>query len=210
MYEVSYEEFRQRKPLIIDSLARKAWGSSDKGLLSQHVLTEAIGQVGIFVSNLSTKLSELELAALLTDYLRIHGYDVSDVSRDAQPYVVTTSFITPDGLSSQGCAIALTRWSEDLVAGLRRDHPDAAYYHVLVLEDDPPLLQDRVKLVTAHEVRQLLTYIVVIDYFFEDYLNSVLAMPGFRQFMYQYLEEECGLNTELRSALERGWEILKN
>lgn len=209
MSQISTKKLQRHKPLIIHELAKEAWGDGEKGLLSRALFQHVIEDAKNSFSEKIQGLSQEELVALLGDYLRISGYDVSNVGMTDGIPCVTSSLITSDGVQLYGHAVATRRWSNDDMKILLDSYPTAQFYHAFALEGIPEDLGEKVKLVTAESILQIITFIVVFDYFFDEYLHSIIAMPGFREYIYAYLEEETGLSTDRIEILDTGWEKLK-
>jgi len=209
MSPILTKKLQRRKPLITHKLAKEAWGHSDKGLLSKALFKDVIEDVKKFFSEQIQGLSQQELVDLLVDYLRINGYDVANVGVIGEVPCVTSSLITSDGVRLYGYAIATRRWSTDDMKILIDSHPTADFYHVFAFGGIPKELGGKVKLITAESILQIITFIVVFDYFFNEYLHSIIAMPGFKEYIYAYLEEEVGLTTDRIEALDTGWERLR-
>ena len=113
MSQISTKKLQRHKLLIIHKLAKKAWGHSEKGLLSKALFKDVIEDVKNFFSEQIQGLSQEELTALLVDYLHISGFNVTNVGITGEIPCVTSSFITPDGVQLYGYAIATRRWSND-------------------------------------------------------------------------------------------------
>lgn len=209
MSQISTKKLQRHKSLIIHKLAKKAWGVDEKGLLSRALFRDIVENVKNFLSKRIQSLSQEELVALLVDYLRISEYDVTSVGMIVGVPYVTTSLVTADRVKLIGYAIATSRWSNDEVKALLYNYPTADFYHVLALEGMPEELEAKVRLVTPEEILQIVTFIVVFDHFFDQYLHSILAMPGFKEYMYAYLEEQIGLTNDRVKVLDTGWERLK-
>lgn len=209
MNRISTKKLQRRKSLLIHKLAKKAWGAGEKGLLSKALFRDIIEDVKNFLSEKFQSLSQEELVALLVDYLHVSGYNVANVAMIGEVPCVTSSFVTPDGVRLVGYAIATRRWSTHDVKALLYNYPTADFYHVFALKGAPEELEEKVRLVSPGHILQIVTSIVVFDYFFDEYLHSILAMPGFKEYMYAYLEEEIGLTTDRINILDVGWERLK-
>jgi len=140
--------------------------------------------------------------------LRVNGYAVTNVGVIGEVPCVASSLITSDGVQLRGYAIATRQWPNDMKA-LLDNCPNADFYHMFAFEGMPREPEEKVKPVTAESILQIVTFIVVFDYFFDEYLHSILAMPGFKEYMYAYLEEQTGLTTDRIKILDAGWERLK-
>lgn len=202
-------KLHRHKPLIVHKLAKEAWGDGEKRLLSKALFQDVIKDVKNSFSEQIQVLSQEELTALLVDYLHISGFDVTNVGITGGVQHVTSSFSTSDGIQLYGYAIATRRWSNDDLKILLDSHPTADFYHVLAFEGILSEPGKRVKIVTLESILQIVTFIVVFEYLFDEYFNSILAMPGFKDYIYAYLEKETGLTTDRIEILERGWQELK-
>lgn len=209
MSQISTKKLQRHKPLITHKLAKEAWGDSEKGLLSKALFKDVIEDVKNFFSQKIPGLSQEELTALLVDYLHISGFNATNVDITGEIPCVTSSLITSDGVQLYGYAIATRRWSNDDMKILLDSHPTADFYHVFAFGGIPEELGEKVKLITAESILQIITFVVVFDYFFDEYLHSIIAMPRFKEYIYAYLEEEIGLTTERIEVLDTGWEGLK-
>lgn len=209
MSQISAKKLQKRKPLIVHKLAQEAWGNGEKGLLSKALFKDIIDAVKSSLSQKTQGLSQEKLMALLVDYLHISGFNVTNAGMIGEIPCVTNSLITPDGVKLVGYAIATRRWSTDDMKILLDSHPTADFYHVFAFEGMPSEPEEKVRIVTLESILQIVTFIVVFEYFFDEYFHSILAMPGFKEYIYAYLEEEIGLTTDRIEALDTGWEGLR-
>jgi hypothetical protein len=209
MIKISTRKILRHKPLIIDKLTKKAWGSSEKGLLSKALFRNIVAQVKEFYSKEIENLTQDELIALLVDYLRIKGYDATDIGMAGDAPCVTISLFTPDGGRLVGCAIVANLQSAKDARALINKYPSADFYHIFTLGGMPEKPNEKVQIVTPDSILQVLIFVAVFDYFFEEYLHSILAMPGFKDYMYSYLSEHVGLTTQQVDIFDAGWERLK-
>lgn len=209
MSKISAKKLQKRKPLIVHKLAQEAWGNGEKGLLSKALFKDVIEDVKKFFSEQIQVLSQEELTALLVDYLHINGFNVTNVGVIEGIPCVTSSFTTPDGVQLYGCAITTRRWSNYDTKILIDSHPTADFYHAFAFGGIPKGLEGKVKLITMESILQIVTFVLVFDYFFDEYLHSIIAMRGFKEYIYAYLEEEMGLTADCVEALDTGWERLR-
>jgi hypothetical protein len=195
--------------MLIDKLVKEAWGEGDRGLLTRSLFTKTVQDARRFFSKRIEGLSQTDLIYLLTDYLRINGYAAERFDTTKEMPFVTSSFVTADNVAAIGYGAAAPLWTDAHLEYLEKHFPTADYYHVFAVKSLPKKTRRKVKIVTVDSVIIVLMYVFIFEYFFEEYLHSILAMPGFRDHMYDYIEKEIGLTAEQIETLSAGFEKQK-
>ncbi len=195
--------------MLINKLVKEAWGKGDKGLLTRSLFTKTVQDAKRFFSKRIESLSQTDLINLLTDYLRISGYAAERFDTATEMSFVTSSFVTADKVGSIGYGAAALMWTDAHLEYLEKHFPTADYYHVFAVKALPKKTKRKVKIVTVNGVLRVLMYVFIFEYFFEEYFHSILAMPGFRDYMYDYIEKDLGLTAEQIDTLSAGFEKQK-
>ncbi len=209
MRKIPLSNIKRHKPLIVNTLAKEAWGDSEKGLLSRKLLRDSINSAIIFLAEKLPGMSREQLTALLVDYLRVIGYSINNWDFSEEHPYITTYLIRPDSTKSIGLAIADRELSFGEISSVIEKNPKAEYYHLMSLSGIQDKFGDKFSVITTRNMTQLLVFIAVSDYFYNTYMYSILNMPGFKEYLNRYIRNKLGLTPKLVEKFETGWADLR-
>jgi|GEM_PF-3253696 len=200
--------------MLIHKLVEEAWSKKDRNLLTRYIFAKSIQDARSFLTLRIENLSQIDLITLLIEYLRVNGYRAERLGQSKEMPIVMSSFSTADRVGLTGYGAAMPIWTDAHLKYLEKHFPTADYYHLLAIKKVPTQVKKKVKIVKVDQIIRILLYVFVFEYFFEEYFHSILTISGFREYMFEYLEQEIGLSDEqietLSAVLEKQYRLPMN
>jgi hypothetical protein len=204
------EAIASNRPVVAHALASRIWSLRDRGLLSRELFIVLLDDVRQVLAEVVPRLDRWDLAGLFADYLRTGGCHVQGADTTTDGIVLLRYTLqTPFGRTLAFCGAGVSAWDDGVLLALRQAAPTAVGFHVLCPAITEESNSGDVEKLGMPTLMQFASVAVLEDFFYDTYLNSILAMEGFRAFMRAALLSQAGLTEERRAEIARGWGALR-